>query len=103
MISRRNLLVGGGVLAASTAFVKNLVWADVDPPPAPLAWPEADYTRATAPSVVMPDPAWGPPKKILEIFLVGGLSPFESFYVDRRFVTDSAGPIPSSLLNEFQS
>lgn len=86
MISRRNLLLGTSIVAASAALTRKLVWAD-DPPPPPRAWADADLTSPDADPSLAPEPGWGPPVKILEIFLVGGLSPFESFFVDRRFMS----------------
>lgn len=84
MISRRNVLIGTGLAAASAALVRKRVFAD-DPPPPALSWPEANFPDGDP--TFAPDPSWGGPKKILEIFLVGGLSPFESFFVDRRFMS----------------
>ena len=91
MISRRNLLVGSGVVAAAAALTRRRAWAD-DPLPPSVAWPEADFSRSPNPTLVTPDPAWGGPTKILEIFLVGGLSPFESFFCMPRTNPTYYGP-----------
>ncbi|WP_437328937.1 DUF1501 domain-containing protein [Sorangium sp. So ce381] len=84
MISRRKLLTGAGALAAAAALPGRPVWAD-----GPVGESWAPY-----PSVA----TWGGPKKILEIFLYGGLSAWESFHVDLR---DSL--FKANLLSAFNS
>lgn len=68
MISRRRLLTGAGALAAAAALPGRSAWAD-----GAVGESWAPYPNVST---------WGGPKKILEIFLYGGLSAWESFYVD---------------------
>lgn len=84
MISRRKLLTGAGALAAAAALPGRSVWADG---PVGEEWAPYPYVDT-----------WGGPKKILEIFLYGGLSAWESFYVDLQDKLFS-----STLLDAFNS
>ncbi|WP_437913829.1 DUF1501 domain-containing protein [Sorangium sp. So ce302] len=77
MITRRKLLTGAGALAAAAALPREPAWADG---PSGEEW--APYPNVAT---------WGGPKKILEIFLYGGLSPWETFHVEQRGEVYSGG------------
>jgi hypothetical protein len=77
-LSRRRLLTGTGVLAASTGagLLVNPVSAQeclTEPSPSGGGWSGSDFSLPAG---------HGGPRKILEIFLYGGLSPWESFYAE---------------------